>query len=131
MTQIHLTILLRVGVIGLDESSCFFKWINNLYYKQTHNRAHGSNYRLPRHQSPHNLHDCPEHVRTSLAFPEQLLFRADAIGFWQVRDLSCRPPHIEVHAVQADQPVHPIAPEKITIRNTATDIGKLMYMYTR
>jgi len=61
-----------------------------------------------------NLHGCPVHWRKSTEFPEQLLFKDDAVGCWQVRDLSCRPaPHVEVHVVQADQPVHPIAPEQV------------------
>jgi len=51
-----------------------------------------------------------------LPFPGQLLFRNETVGFWQVRDLSCKPvPHVDVHVVQADQSVHPIAPASVDV----------------
>ena len=43
--------------------------------------------------------------------PGQLLFRADTAGLWQVRVLDCVPgPQVELHPLQPDQDVHPMAP---------------------
>jgi len=71
------------------------------------------------------------HVRTSCGFPEQLLLREDADGFWQERNRSCSPvPHVEVHAVQSDQPVQPIAPKSVaSVMPTVVDIQYCVYTH--
>ena len=51
------------------------------------------------------------HTLSFVLSPGQLLFRADTAGFWQVRVLDCNPgPHVELHPLQPDQDVHPMAP---------------------
>jgi len=57
------------------------------------------------------LQELSVQARMFVLSPGQLLFRADAAGFWHVRVRDCVPvPHDAEQAFQTVQEVHPMAP---------------------